>query len=133
MHSICEQFGHILGGNYSLHDGLRSVEVKRSTLNVTILGRPTLSNHAVGAMFSFESLDQQEYALNLGETALLHDEAYPFTLALQQQGILVNSLHNHWLFVNPPLVFVRFSSIENPLSFARKVLYAFQQIVKPAI
>lgn len=128
--SVCKQFGEILGGKHTLQDGLCSVELKRKNLNVTILGRPTSSNHTIGAMFSFESLDQQGYALNLGEIALLQKEVYPFTLSLQQQGILVNSLHNHWLFTNPPIVFTHFSSIENPLSFAKKVSYALQQITK---
>ncbi|MCI4252662.1 DUF1259 domain-containing protein [Bacillus sp. CCB-MMP212] len=48
---------------------------------------------------------------------------------LQQQGIIVNSLHNHWLFMNPLLMFVHFSSIA-PLSFAKKVSYTFQQVIK---
>lgn len=130
MNTLCEQFGQILGGKHTVEDGVCSVKIKRNNLYTSIMGRNAASDHVIGAMFSFESLDEQGTALNLGETGLRQEEVYPFIFLLQQQGIIVNSLHNHWLFMNPLLMFVHFSSIENPLSFAKKVSYTFQQVIK---
>lgn len=125
MYNLCVQFGQILGGKHTVEGGVCSVKTKRKNLHTSIMGRTAVSDHVIGAMFSFESLDEQGNALNLGETALRQEEVYPFISLLQQQGIFVNYLHNHWLFMNPLLMFVHFSSVENPLLFAKKVSYAF--------
>lgn len=86
------------------------------------MGRDAASDHVIGVMFSFESLDGQGTALKLGETALRQEEVYPFIFLLQQ-GIIVNSLHNHWLFMNPLLMFVHFSSIAPPDICKKSILY----------
>ncbi|WP_052660088.1 DUF1259 domain-containing protein [Bacillus cereus] len=130
MYTLCEQFGQILGGKHTIENGVCSVKIKRNNLHTSIMGKNAVSDHVIGAMFSFESLDEQGNALNLGETALRQEEVYPFTSLLQQQGIFVNSLHNHWLFMDPLLMFVHFSSIENPIVFAQKVSFAFQQVIR---
>lgn len=82
----------------------------------------------MAAMFSYESMDQQGYTLNLGETVILPSEIYRFSVILQNQGIIVTALHNHWLFDNPRIMYIHFESIEPPLSFARKVAKAFQTL-----
>ncbi|HDR4464979.1 DUF1259 domain-containing protein [Bacillus cereus group sp. MYBK249-1] len=128
MNTLCEQFGQILGGKHTVEDGVCSVKIKRNNLYTSIMGRNAAPNHVIGAMFSFESLAEQGNALNLGETALRQEEVYPFIFLLQQQGIIIDSLHNHWLFMNPLLMFVHFSSIENPLSFAKKYLILFNKL-----
>ncbi|MFD1130665.1 DUF1259 domain-containing protein [Paenibacillus sp. PDC88] len=63
-----------------------------------ILGRQSHSGLSLHSKWSFESLDNDGKALNLGEAALLQEEVYPFTWYLQRAGIIITSLHNHWLF-----------------------------------
>lgn len=77
-------------------------------------------------LFSFESIDRQGRALNLGETVILQSEINPFISALRKQKILVTALHNHWLFEKPRLMYIHFESIENPITFARKVQQALK-------
>lgn len=90
----------------------------RSHIDINIFGRPS---HSKVANWSFESLDSHGNALNLGETPLLEEEVYPFTWHLQRNGIILSALHNHWLHDHPHLIYAHYISIEDPLSFARKV------------
>ena len=124
--TLCNQFAAILGGEHEFHDGVCSVTIKRNT-KATILGRPT-SGGTVNTIVTFESLDDNGVSLNIGEIALLQNEVFPFVSALQKQGILVSAIHNHWIFMNPLLIYVHFSSVENPLSFAQKIKNALQHI-----
>jgi hypothetical protein len=60
-------------------------------------------------------------ALCSGETVILQTEINPFITRLREHGIIVTAVHNHWLFDQPRLMFMHFESIDQPLSFARKV------------
>lgn len=108
-----------------LEDGVCSVEIKRN-LDVSIQGRP--SKGEVGAELSFESLDHQGIALNLGETVLLEEEIPLFTQVLVRNGVSISALHNHWLFAKPHILYIHFQSVEPPLSFAQKAAEAFNAI-----
>lgn len=128
VHTICQQYARILGGEPNLKNSYCMVEKDRNHIHVNIMGRPSHSGLALHSMWSFESLDQQGKALNLGETALLQEEVYPFTWHLQRNGIILTALHNHWIFDNPHLIYAHYSSIEEPLSFAKKVAEAYKQL-----
>ncbi|MFC4411249.1 DUF1259 domain-containing protein [Chungangia koreensis] len=121
---LCQQFSSILGGELNIKKGVCTVQKKRSHINVKIMGRP--ANSVLQSFCSFESIDHQGKALNLGEIALLQEEVYPFTWSLQRSGIILTALHNHWLFDNPRILYAHFISVEDPLSFAHKVAEAFQ-------
>lgn len=45
---------------------------------------------------------------------------------LREEGIIVTALHNHWLFENSRLIYMHFESLDEPLSFARKVRRALK-------
>ncbi|MEC5186353.1 hypothetical protein GGQ77_000084 [Geobacillus thermodenitrificans] len=92
----------------------------------TIMGRRTNSPLVNPQLFSFESLDSQGNALNLGETVLLQEEVNPLLRELKKRGITVTAVHNHWLFERPRAMYMHFQSIEPPLEFARKVREAFR-------
>lgn len=123
---LCQQFSYILGGEPSIKYGVCSVQKDRSHINAKIMGRPTHSGLVLHSMWSFEGIDQQGKSLNLGETSLLQEEVYPFIWHLQRNGIVLTALHNHWLFDNPRLLYAHYTSIEEPLSFARKVAEAYK-------
>ncbi|GGC96032.1 hypothetical protein GCM10007216_28520 [Thalassobacillus devorans] len=124
---LCQQFGRILGGESKFEHGVCSVELERD-LKVTIQGRP--SKAELHAEMMFESLDQNGWALNMGETVILEEEVYPFISILQKNGILVSALHNHWLFAEPTILYLHFQSVEPPLSFAHKVADALRVFQK---
>ncbi|WP_248929143.1 DUF1259 domain-containing protein [Paenibacillus hamazuiensis] len=121
--TVCKQFAEIVGGRPTLENGVCSVSIPRR-LRAYIMGRPVRSHHVLGVDLSIESPDARGNTLNLGEISLLQDEIAPFTHRLQNQGILISAIHNHWLFEQPPIYYVHFMSVEPPLQFARKTLFA---------
>ncbi|MDR6224071.1 DUF1259 domain-containing protein [Desmospora profundinema] len=125
LERLCQQFANIVGGSPSVVNGVCLVQKLRD-IPVTILGRRSRSPLVLPTFFSFESIDRQGRALNLGETVILQREINPFISELRKQGILVTALHNHWLFENPRLFYIHFESVENPIIFARKVARALR-------
>ncbi|ARP42457.1 DUF1259 domain-containing protein [Geobacillus thermodenitrificans] len=122
---LCREFASILGGTGSLINGVCFVQKFRD-IPFTIMGRRTNSPLVNPQLFSFESLDSQGNALNLGETVLLQEEVNPLLRELKKRGITVTAVHNHWLFERPRAMYMHFQSIEPPLEFARKVREAFR-------
>ncbi|UJF34888.1 DUF1259 domain-containing protein [Paenibacillus hexagrammi] len=123
LQSLCSSFGDLIGGKAQYQDGVCAV-TKTRDLHVSILGRPSRSHHTIALNCSFEQLDHQGVALILGEIALLQEEVNPFIYALQHQGIWISALHNHWIMSSPMLMYLHFSSLDHPLSFAAKLAEA---------
>ena len=120
--AICHQYAQIVNGRASFKQGYCSVEKERN-LHVTIQGRPSRS--ALPAGITFESLDYEGNALNLGEVAVLQEELPEFIKVLVKNNLIVSAIHNHWIFMKPSILYVHFQSIESPLSFAKKFTEAF--------
>ncbi|EJQ27143.1 DUF1259 domain-containing protein [Bacillus cereus] len=122
LNFLCEQFAKILNGKSNINQGVCSVSLRRN-IKVLVQGRPSTSVIPVG--ISFESLDQNGNALNLGEIAILQEEIPLFMQSIVQQGIIVSALHNHWLYMKPLIMYIHIQSIEPPLSFAKKLANSF--------
>lgn len=60
-------------------------------------------------------------ALCLGKTLILEGEINPFMRKLQDHGITVTAVHNHWLFDSPRLMYMHFALVDYPVSFAEKI------------
>lgn len=125
LHQLCNQFARIVNGQPSVINNVCLIQKFRN-IPASILGRRTRSPLVLPTFFSFESIDRQGRALNLGETVILQSEINPFISALRKQKILVTALHNHWLFEKPRLMYIHFESIENPITFARKMQQALK-------
>ncbi|MBM7836957.1 hypothetical protein JOC54_000188 [Alkalihalobacillus xiaoxiensis] len=123
--SLCEQCAQIVNGTASIMHGVCSISIPRQ-LTATIQGRPTKG--AIHAGITFESIDAQGNALNLGEFVVTEKELHPFTQALMQQGILISAIHNHWIFSEPNLLYVHFQAVEPPIQFAQKAANALHTI-----
>ena len=106
-----------------IKNGVCTVEIERN-LYVTIQGRP--SRGELHAELSFESLDYEGNALNLGETVILEEEIPAFTTVLIRNGITISALHNHWLYTEPKILYIHFQSVEPPLNFAHRVAEAMK-------
>ncbi len=122
---LCGNFARILGGSGSIVNGVCLVQRFRD-IPFTILGRRTNSPLVNPQFFTFEDVNSQGNALNLGETVLLQEEVNPFVEELRERDIIVTAIHNHWLFEEPRAMYMHFQSIEPPLEFARKVRKAFR-------
>jgi len=125
IEDLCEQYAKTVNGKAEVKNGVCSVELKRN-LHVTIQGRPSTSE--LHASISFESLDHQGIALNLGEVVVLENELPSFVHELVKNNVMISAIHNHWLFTNPTILYVHFQSVEPPLSFAQKTAKAFRTL-----
>lgn len=56
----------------------------------------------------------------------MQEEINPLLTELRKRDIIVTAVHNHWLFEEPRAMYMHFESIDEPLSFARKVRAAFK-------
>ncbi|WP_040214469.1 DUF1259 domain-containing protein [Clostridium polynesiense] len=124
--SLCQRFASILGSEILQSSENLCVVTRKRRIPAEILERPTSSPLALNALFSFEDIDEFGRALNLGETVILEREINPFISVLREEGIKVTALHNHWLFDRPRLMYIHFLSIDDPISFAKKVARAFK-------
>ncbi|WP_252504347.1 DUF1259 domain-containing protein [Sporosarcina sp. Marseille-Q4943] len=124
--SLCQEFARILGGIGSLDANGVCLVQKFRDIDFTILDRETKSPLVNPQFFTFEGLDDEGNALNLGETVLLEEEINPLLTELRRRNIIVTAVHNHWLFDEPRAMYMHFESIEPPLQFARKVRAAFR-------
>ncbi|RAL24443.1 hypothetical protein DL897_08965 [Thermoflavimicrobium daqui] len=122
---LCRRFAQILGGTPQVVNGVCTVTRIRN-ISMNIQGRPSRSPLALAALFSFESIDRQGRALNLGETVIFQREVNPFLSALRRRGIIVSALHNHWMFDRERSMYIHWQSVENPITFARKTAEAFR-------
>lgn len=124
--NLCRRFADILGATPSVINGVCTATKSRTNLHPVVLGRRAESFMFVPQAFSFENIDSEGRALCLGETVILQEEVNPFISRLRASGIIVTALHNHWLFDVPRLMYIHFESIDEPLSFARKVRNALE-------
>lgn len=124
--NLCRQFADILDAAPSVINGVCTATKSRTNLHPFVLGRRAESFMFVPQAFSFEDVNSEGRALCLGETVILQNEINPFISRLRANGIIVTALHNHWLFDDPRLMYIHFESIDEPLSFARKVRDALE-------
>ncbi|HEX7065779.1 MAG TPA: DUF1259 domain-containing protein, partial [Bacillales bacterium] len=125
---LCERFARILDSTPSVVNGVCTAVRSRSNIHPVVLGRKAESLMFLPHAFSFESMDSEGRALCIGETVVLQKEINPFISVLREHGIIVNAIHNHWLFDKPRLMYMHFESIDEPLSFARKVRDAVKEL-----
>ncbi len=123
--TLCEMFADILDSMILPSPEEVCVVTRQRDIDATIKGRPTVSPLAINALFSFEDLDEEGNALNLGETVILENEINIFISLLRALGLKVTALHNHWLFDDPRLFYIHWLSVEDPLDFAEKTAIAF--------
>jgi hypothetical protein len=132
---LCSEFVRILEGSGSVIDGNGVFIVyKFRDIPFTIVGCRTNSTFVNPHFFSFENLDRQGNALNLGEATLLQEDVNQLLIELRKRNIIVTAVYNHWLFEEPPTMSMYFEmyfeSNEPPLEFARKVRKAFRVLKK---
>lgn len=121
MSTMCDRFAKILKGEKetSAPKGVCFVTRNRTDIKVKVLGRPTTSKVVFYMSFSFENVDSNGKALCFGEFVFRQKEVKPFLDAMADKGIKVTSVHNHWLFESPRLVYIHWEAIMEPLRFAR--------------
>jgi hypothetical protein len=126
---LCQEFAEILDSTPSVVNGVCLATRSRTNIHPVVLDRKARSFMFIPQAFSFENIDSEGKALCLGETVILQEEINPFMSKLRKHGIIVTALHNHWLFDSPRLMYMHFESIDEPISFAKKVRDAMEVLI----
>ncbi|GIO59241.1 MULTISPECIES: DUF1259 domain-containing protein [Paenibacillus] len=122
--SLCDRLAAILGGKGTSDGKSCSIMIERK-LNAKILGRNYETEHEI----TIQSL-KNGTTLNTAEITLLQSEVQRFTSAARKQGFKVTAIHNHWLFEKPRLMYLHLETVENPVTFARKLRAALNVLKK---
>ncbi|WP_152398157.1 DUF1259 domain-containing protein [Paenibacillus cellulositrophicus] len=122
--SLCDRLAAILGGKGTSDGKSCSIMIERK-LNAKILGRNYETEHEI----TIQSL-KNGTTLNTAEITLLQSEGQRFTSAARKQGFKVTAIHNHWLFEKPRLMYLHLETVENPVTFARKLRAALNVLKK---
>ena len=115
--NYCDGLAKIIGGKSKFDNGICMITVDRKDISITIGGRP----FAVSHMFEMQSPDGSGNYLITGEIALLENEVPYVVSSLSNANIIVSSLHSHWLYDSPKLIYVHLVSIMNPEVFITKM------------
>lgn len=115
----CPDLAAIVNGTPACINDVCLIQLLRSDLEPTILGRPTESPLVLPVFFSIESPDNRGRTLNLGEAVLRQHEVNTVMRVLRENGILVTALHNHWLFEEPRLMYMHWEAVMDPKRFLR--------------
>ncbi|UYO01982.1 DUF1259 domain-containing protein [Paenibacillus sp. PSB04] len=122
--SLCDRLAAILGGKGTSDGKSCSIMIERK-LNAKILGRNYETEHEI----TIQSL-KNGTTLNTAEITLLQSEVQRFTSAARKEGFKVTAIHNHWLFEKPRLMYLHLETVENPVTFARKLRAALHVLKK---
>lgn len=131
--SLCMEFAQLLDCTAEVFNGVCLVSRLRSNIHPTLFGRPANSAMFLPQIYSYEDIDAEGRALCLGEIVILEEEINPYMRKLQDHGITVTAVHNHWLFDSPRLMYMHFQSLDQPLEFARKVQDANMVLITEAV
>lgn len=126
---LCEEFAKVLDCEASVFNGVCLVSRLRSNIHPTVMGRRAESAMFLPQIYSYENIDDEGKALCFGETMILEEEINPFMRRLQDHGIIVTAVHNHWLFDAPRLMYMHFECIDDPILFAMKVKDATKALI----
>lgn len=126
---LCKEFAKILDCEAQVFNGVCLVSRLRSNIQPTVMGRRAESAMFLPQIYSYEGIDDEGKALCLGETVILSEEINPFMRRLQDHGIIVTAVHNHWLFDAPRLMYMHFECIDDPIQFAMKVKDATKVLI----
>lgn len=118
--NLCDQYGSIMRGKTEIKDGICFVTFPRN-LMISVQGRISNSPLVNNVVLSFDEPNGKGNSINEVNIPLLHHEITPIIAMAKQEGIDVGAVHNHWLYVQPPILNVHLQKVEKPLLFAQKM------------
>ena len=92
-----------------MQEGAWVVRFPRSDLKVTIGGEFIPTALGFGGWAAFKALDQ--HTMVMGDLALLEKEVNPVISALEDNGLEVTAIHNHFFHEEPRIIFMHFGGL----------------------
>lgn len=117
--SRCASLAKIVNGTPAVVNGTCLIQLLRSDLKPTILGRRSRSPLVLPVFFSIENGQGTKRTLNLGEAVLRQRQVNTVMSGLRRRGIKVTAMHNHWLFEKPRLMYMHWEAVMDPARFLR--------------
>lgn len=130
--NILDQFVTILGARNIATGESTVLAIKTRTLpTIAISGIPVKNSLVTGAKFSFSGYDPSNpnNTVNFGESPLLDEEVQPFVQALQQNGLKISALHNHWVDLNTKVWYIHWQGVMSPIQFAKNTSDAWKSLL----
>jgi biotin operon repressor len=121
----------LLGGKGQLQEGAWVVRFPRSDLKITIAGEtmPTALGFVSWAAFK----DMDDGAMLMGDLVLLEKEVNPVITALENNGIQITALHNHFFGEAPRLMFMHFGGMGPKAALAKGLRQALDTTSTPMV
>lgn len=118
-----------LGRQGDYKDNVLKINIPRNDLKVTVDGIQTPTPFGFGGWVSMTKGDGGPDVM-MGDLVLLQEEVNPIISALQDNGLKVTALHNHFFWDNPRLFFMHIHGRGKAVDLAHKVKPALDLIGK---
>ena len=93
-------------GTYNEAQATYTVALPRADLKVTIKGEPVPTPFGFGAWVSIKKTLDGKSSVLMSDTVLLAEELNPLISAMQENGLEVTAIHNHFLFEEPRILYM---------------------------
>ncbi len=119
----------ILGAKGQLQEGAWVVRFPRSDLKVAIAGEPMPTALGFGGWAAFK--DMGKHTMVMGDLVLLEKEVNPVISALEENGLQVTALHNHFFYEEPRIMFMHIGGMGDMTSLAKGLRLALDKTATP--
>jgi hypothetical protein len=128
---IVDQIEQIIQAQGMVSNGVLSIEIDRDDItNVTLHGVPIKPAFEINGAIFFQSIGGGRVVMN-GDMALRPSEINNFINQLLWHGIVFQAEHQHFYGFNPPVWFIHYRAIGDPLKIARGVKAALNVTSTP--
>ena len=119
----------ILDTKGQMQEGAWIVRFPRSDIKVTIAGEPMPTALGFGGWAAFK--DMGKHTMVMGDLVLLEKEVNSVISALEENGLQVTALHNHFFWEEPRLMFMHIGGMGSLTSLAKGLRLALDKTTTP--
>lgn len=119
----------ILGVKGQMAGGVYVLRFPRSDLKVSINGEAMPTALGFGGWAAFKEMGAQ--AMIMGDLALLEQEVNPVISALEEHGLQVTALHNHFFYEQPRIMFMHIGGMGSKEALAKGLRLALDKTSVP--
>lgn len=124
-----DQVEKILGAKGQVQEGALIVRFPRTDISVTIDGQPLPTAMGFVSWTAWKNMGDQ--TLVMGDLVLLEKEVNPVISALEEVGISIAALHNHFMREQPRVMFMHIEGMGKGADLARGLKNALGKTATP--
>ncbi len=121
----------ILGAKGQIQDGAWIVRFPRNDLKVTIAGETMPI--ALGFVSWAAFMDMEGKTMLMGDLVLLEKEVNPVITALEENGMEITALHNHFCWETPRIMFMHIGAMGPKTALAKGLRQALDKTSTPKV